>query len=81
MHCQTPAPAEYVKTRLHKVYRRNLSPAGVNHKGFYCHASGHLIAVCNVLRSKEQSKIKRPSPVGLLLGESDVRQREFVTDK
>lgn len=51
----------------------------VNRECFYCHEPGHLIAVCPVLRKKEQSKNK--SPVGLIRGELVSNQHEHLTEE
>lgn len=76
---ESPVPAKNKREWSPNVSRHNPAAVSVNRECFYCHEPGHLIAVCPVLRKKEQSKNK--SPVGLIRGELVSNQHEHLTEE
>ncbi|KAK0156645.1 hypothetical protein N1851_000121 [Merluccius polli] len=76
---ETQRSAVNNKSRSPKSSRRNVF-TGENRACYYCHEAGHLISVCPVLKSKEQSKSKSPSAVGLIHSEPTISQQGNLTE-
>ena len=76
---ETQRSAVNNKSHSPKSSRRNVS-TGENRACYYCHEAGHLISVCPVLKSKEQSKSKSPSAVGLIHSEPTISQQGNLTE-